>query len=216
MWASVKVEGRAATLPEPSHRDFYFMSRVRPAARLLHATLLVEPSHPLIGPLVERVVAQRRAPGWLWNTQDYASAVEALVEFQRRQAAAGRGLRVRAGKRVLWQAKGRHYDLPIRAALLKRLIAAEGGGAMLRLDLEATQAGAPRFSIISPPSTVPAVPAGGPADRGIQVERWCERYSAASRWCRLPKASSCAYGFVVSVPAERQFVIVDDPLPAGP
>ncbi len=99
-WRSVRVEGRTATLPREARREFYFDSRMRPAAYLLGATLAVEPAHPLVGPLVETLVAQGRGMTWVWNTQDYGTAVEALVAFQRRQqAAAARGVRVSAGSR---------------------------------------------------------------------------------------------------------------------
>ena len=43
-----------------ARRDFYFDSRIRPAAYLLGATLAVDPAHPLVGPLVETLVAQGR------------------------------------------------------------------------------------------------------------------------------------------------------------
>ena len=83
-WASVRVEGRAAVLPAASRRDFYFESRIRPAAYLLRATLAVAPDHPLVGPLVELLIEQGRAGSWVWNTQDYGTAVQALAEFQMR------------------------------------------------------------------------------------------------------------------------------------
>ena len=71
-----------------------------PPRYLLSATLAVEPAHPLVGPLVETLVAQGRGLDWVWNTQDYGTAVQALADFQRRQqAAAARGVRVSAGKR---------------------------------------------------------------------------------------------------------------------
>ena len=62
--------------------------RIRPMAWLLSATLAVDPSHPLVGPLVETLMQQGRGERWIWNTQDYGTAVSALAEFQR--APAGR------------------------------------------------------------------------------------------------------------------------------
>ncbi|MFI5279257.1 MAG: Ig-like domain-containing protein, partial [Gemmatimonadales bacterium] len=84
IWANVRIEGRRAVLPDSAVREFYFWSAHRPAARLLSATLAVDSSHPLIGPLVENLVEQGRTRGW-WNTQDYGAAVEALADFSARQ-----------------------------------------------------------------------------------------------------------------------------------
>jgi hypothetical protein len=42
-WANVRVEGRRARLPIRNRRPFYFESRMRPMARVLMATLAVDP-----------------------------------------------------------------------------------------------------------------------------------------------------------------------------
>src|SRR5262249_14284452 len=79
-WEATKVEGRSATLPPASRRTFYFESQIRPAAFLLSATLAVQPDHPLVGPLVETLIARGRSSEWVWNTQDYGTAVNALLD----------------------------------------------------------------------------------------------------------------------------------------
>src|SRR5262249_57371206 len=87
-WEATTVEGRSATLPPASRRTFYFESQIRPAAFLLSATLAVQPDHPLVGPLVETLIARGRSSEWVWNTQDYGTAVNALLDFQRHQRVA--------------------------------------------------------------------------------------------------------------------------------
>ncbi|HEU4881104.1 MAG TPA: MG2 domain-containing protein, partial [Longimicrobium sp.] len=61
-WEGVQIRGTRAVLPDAAYRrDFYFASHVRPAARLLTATLAVQPGHPGVGALVETLVQQGRA-----------------------------------------------------------------------------------------------------------------------------------------------------------
>jgi uncharacterized protein YfaS (alpha-2-macroglobulin family) len=216
-WARVTVEGRRATLPAGTPRDFYFASRVRPAAWLLSATLAVEPSHRLVGPLVETLIQQGRGPGWTWNTQDYGTAVAALAEFQRRQSAgAARGIRVEAAGRPVLQVASlgaaRDSTLP-----LAPMLAPSGGSPRLRLRLTAPQgpspAAGPVFYYITA-STAPRAAPVRPDDRGIQLERWYERPDGK------PVTEVAAGELVrvrlrVTVPSERYFVVVDDALPAG-
>jgi hypothetical protein len=75
-------------------RFHYFYSRVRPTARLLTATLAVDSTNALIGPLVETLVQQGKA-GLIddWNTQDYA----AIVSDRAFDAGSQREPRVRFG-----------------------------------------------------------------------------------------------------------------------
>src|SRR5262249_25418148 len=55
-WRLAKVEGRRAVLPDSLVSRFYFWSPVRLPAKLLIATLQVDPAHALAGPLLETVV----------------------------------------------------------------------------------------------------------------------------------------------------------------
>ncbi len=96
LWRDVRVEGNRAVLPANTGTGFYFTSRVRPAARLITATLATRPSHPLLGPLVQTLVQEGRGGKWVWNTQDAGSLAEALVAFDAGQKRAARGgIRVR-------------------------------------------------------------------------------------------------------------------------
>jgi alpha-2-macroglobulin len=217
-WRETRVEGRSASLPAASHRDFYFESRLRPAAYLLSATLAVEPTHPLVGPLVETLVAQGRGESWYWNTQDYGVAVEALAEFQRRQqAGAARGVRVTAGTRTLIAAVplGASRDSSVS---LRGLVDRAKDGNVVRLGLDAgpadTTAEVPIFYYL----TVTAAPRAAPVrpdERGIAVERWYERYDDGKPVTEVAEGELVRVRLRVTAPSERHFVVLDDALPAG-
>ncbi|HYC32266.1 MAG TPA: hypothetical protein VEB59_08255, partial [Gemmatimonadales bacterium] len=214
-WRGVAVEGRTARLPAATPREFYFLSRVRPAAWLLSATLAVDPSHPLVGPLVETLIQLGRGERWLWNTQDYGPAVAALADFERHQRGrAARGIMVEAaGKPVLRLGSlgaARDSTLPLAPFLAK------GSN---RLGLRLTAAGAasssaPLFYYVTA-TTAPRAAPVRPGDHGLQVERWYERYEDGKPTTELKAGELVRVRVRVTVPAERYFVVVDDALPAG-
>jgi uncharacterized protein YfaS (alpha-2-macroglobulin family) len=214
-WGSVKVEGRTATLPPEAYRQFYFESRARPAAYLLSATLAVEPEHPLVGPLVETLVAQGRGVTWAWNTQDYGTAVEALVDFERRQhAGAARGVRVRAGSRLLLAA-GAVGSTRDSSVSLHGLVQRGKDGAVLRLRLDAGGTGGPPVFYFLTVTAVPRSAAVRPDDRGVAVERWYERYADGKPVTEIAEGELVRVRLRITVPSERRFVVLDDALPAG-
>jgi uncharacterized protein YfaS (alpha-2-macroglobulin family) len=215
-WATVKVEGRTATLPQATPRPFYFLSRIRPVAWLLSATLAVEPAHPLIGPLVETLISEGRGDRYFWNTQDYGTAVAALAEYQRRQTESVlRGIRVSAsGRPVLVLGRltaSRDSTLP-----LADLLVPGPAGPRLRLDLRAGSAdgATPLFYYVTA-VTAPRAAAVRPGDRGIQVERWYERYDSGKPITSATEGDLIRVRLRVTVPSDRHFVVLDDALPAG-
>ena len=215
VWASVKVEGRTATLPREAYRRFYFESRIRPAAFLLSATLALQPGHPLVGPLVETLVAQGRGTSWAWNTQDYGTAVEALADFEQRQhVAAARGVRVSAGARTL-VAAGAVGAARDSSVSLRDLVKPGKDGAKLRLRLDAGAAGGPPVFYYLTVIAVPRTPPVRPDDRGVVVERWYERYGDGTPVTEIAEGELVRVRLRVGVPSERRFVVLDDALPAG-
>jgi len=224
IWASVQVEGRRAVLPDTARRLwFYFPSSQRPVARLLSATLAVDSSNALIGPLVETLVEQSRGGRWgYWNTQDYGTAAAALADFTARQArAAQRGYEVRVGNRVLFRSRGdslRETTRPLTGLLSND----PSGGQRLALTVRATDpasarvegGGAPLFFYV----TVHEVPRQRPVtpdQQGIQVERWYEDYETGKPVVSVPEGSLVRVRLRITVPGDRRFVALTDPLPAG-
>ena len=218
-WASVRVEGRAAVLPAASRRGFYFESRIRPAAYLLRATLAVAPDHPLVGPLVELLIEQGRAGSWIWNTQDYGTAVQALAEFQVRHAGAKeRGVRVRSGNRLLLETHAGTTPGSIMtgdsSVALTGLLAPAGDSLALRLRLDAVTPGAPAYYYLTV-TEVPRAQPVRPAEAGLAVERWYESYVTGKPTVSVPAGALVRVRLRVTVTSERHFVVLDDALPAG-
>lgn len=230
-WDSVKVEGRKAVVPGAAYRwQHYFHSRVRPVSRLLTATLAVDSSHALIGPLVETLVDQGRA-GVLepWNTQDYASAVTGLIAFDRRiRSAAPRSFTVKSGGRVLLTrsgtpapaAPGKPAPKPVPAvgdsALpltgLVTSLGKERQGVRLALAAEGTGGAIYYYVTVN---EVPKKRPVNPEDQGIKVERWYEKYNEAKPISSVAAGELVRVRLRVTVPTDRTFIVVDDALPAG-
>jgi uncharacterized protein YfaS (alpha-2-macroglobulin family) len=218
LWPLVRIEGRRATLPDSASTPFYFNSNTRPLARILTATLAVEPQHPAIGPLVETLAQQGRAGvSWLvWNTQDYASAIQALAAFDaRRTVTTDRTVRVRAGNRVILQAgtsaRGTGRDSTVA---LTGLLANAGNERVLRVSLDAGAGNDPIYYYLNVTEIPTAAPVR-PLDRGIQLERWYETYPGGTPVAYATEGDLVRVRIRLTVPTAREFVVIDDPLPAG-
>ncbi len=215
LWAQVTVEGRAAVLPDSLRSRFYFASAVRTPANLLLATLVVEPSHPLLAPLLEAVVTRGRAAGrphW-WNTQDIAAAVRATDAWQRRfPATERRAFQIRANGRVVFASS----PTAVRGDSTVTLAALLGGKPVgpVALDVVGSGPGSAGFFFLTLRETPKTIPVD-PTDRGIQVERWYEDYRTGQPVTSAVEGDLVRVRLRVTVPAERSFVILDDPLPAG-
>ena len=221
VWKQVKVEGRRAILPSAAHREaHYFPSRTRPASRLLQATLAVDSASALIGPLVETLVQQGRA-GTLewWNTQDYAAVVSALVAFDRRmRAGAARPFTVTGGGRTLLSSAGTTATTPAasRSAMRDSTVPLTGlvQGSSLGVRLAAQGPGAPVYYYLTV-HEVPKERPVNPEDQGIRVERWYERYDKPDPITSVKAGELVRVRLRVTVPEDRQFIVIDDALPAG-
>ncbi len=223
-WSEVRLEGRRASLPEEPDL-FYFESTVRAEARLLIATLAIEPGHPLVGPLVETLVQQGRVARSWWNTQDYAFIVQGLAEFERHNRdAGGRAVRVRGGNRVLLQASSAsgantgaaQGDTSIALEGLLERPANEQRGLRVALDMPGGSANPAAVAYYYLTVTeVPLRPPVRPDDKGIRVERWYERYDDARPITSVVEGDLVRVRLKVTIPATRHFVVLDDALPAG-
>jgi alpha-2-macroglobulin len=215
----VRVEGRRAVLPEESSaKYFYFSSGVRPAARLLSTLLAVDPSSRLVGPLVETVAQRgRTAAGewWWWDTQDYAMAAQALLtyEWQRRQGAA-RPVRLTHGGQLLLQSADGGIARDTSFALTGLVETRPDGKQALRVSLASTVPGPAVFFYFTV-REVPQERPVRPADAGIKVERWYERYDAPTPVTTVAEGDLVRVKVRITVPTLRNFVVVDDALPAG-
>lgn len=212
-WDAVKVEGRRATIDTTGRGAFYFSSRTSEMARLLTATLRFDPSHPLIAPMVETVASQGRiAAASRWNTQDLTAAVRALAAFEETQRShPPRTVRVLAGSRTLVTTSGAG-DTSV--ALTGLLGPVRDESRALRLSLAAGEGRATAFYYLTV-TEVPLEPPVRPVESGIRVERWYERFSDGTPVTSVTEGELVRVRIRVTVDAERQFVVLDDPLPAG-
>ena len=219
VWNRVHMEGRRATLPDSLGGDFYFASRMRPMARLLTATLAVDPQNALIGPLAETLVQRgARGPDYYWNTQDYAYAVSALAMLDRVQRANGaRTLRVMSNGRTLLERGAAAATVAPRDStipLTGLLVTGANGSSALRVSLDASKGDAPVYYYL----TVTEVPLKAPVtteDRGMIVERWYERPSDGTPVTSVAEGDLVRVRLKLTAPSMRYFVVLDDALPAG-
>lgn len=209
-WQDVRTEGRKVALPVDDRRH-YFNSSARPAARLLTAALAIEPNHARLGQLVETLVEHGRAARSFWNTQDYGWTVLALMAYERQRAqTAGGTLRIDGAKGTLLTRDLGASDVRDTTMALTGLVT----GKAVRFKVSAQNASGPVYYYITI-REVPRARPVTPVDRGIQVERWYERVDARTPITRAAAGELVRVKLRITVPADRYFVVLDDPLPAG-
>lgn len=213
-WEAVTPAGRMVDLPDSAFADRAFPSRVAPAARLLTASLVLRPDHPWLGALTERLLQQGRAErGWAWSTQDYASVVMALAALSDGDADQ-RTVRVRAKSRTLLSQGVGVTDSTDAIPLTGLLERGSGGRALLRLGLSASRGDKPVYYALTV-SEVPSKPPVTPDIQGVSVERWYERFDNGAPVTSVKEGDLVRVRLRITVPADREFVSVEDPLPAG-
>jgi uncharacterized protein YfaS (alpha-2-macroglobulin family) len=213
-WKAVTPAGRMVDLPDSAYGVRQFPSRVAPAARLLTATLALHPDHPWLGALVERVLQQGRAErGWAWSTQDYASMVMALAGLGGGEAPS-RKVRISVRGRTLLD-QGVGVTDSTRAVPLTGLLERGREGAVrLRVHLGASRGDKPVYYALTV-HEVPSKPPVTPDMQGIAVERWYERFDNGEPVTSVKEGELVRVRLRVTVPADREYLAVEDPLPAG-
>jgi hypothetical protein len=150
----------------------------------------------------------------MWNTQDYASAVTALAVLEQRRRTQGERLvRVRSGNRVILQTSTGPAARDSTVSLAG-LLPNGASAPVLRLSVDAG-AGTGVVYYYFTVSEVPLSPPVTPDDNGIRVERWYERLDGGTPITRVAEGDLVRVRLRIAVPSMRQFVVVDDALPAG-
>lgn len=214
-WRDVRTLGARVELPDTLLRQYGFPSRVRPAARLLEATLAIAPSHPRLGALVETLVQQARAGrGWAWNTQDLAATAAALARVARRQPrgtvrvrVTGEGGATLVGTSARGGTRGDSVSVPLAG-----LVVARGDSVSLPLVVEGD--GTPTFWTIAV-HEVPRERPVTPDARGLVVERWYERLAGGGAVTEVAAGELVRVHLRIISTGGRDFVAVEDALPAG-
>lgn len=215
-WRSARVEGRRVTLDDSAAaRRWLFRSVSRPVALLLGTTARLQPTHPLLGALFESLVQTGRSEQarW-WNTLDHAVVAEALSD-------ASRAMALSTPRRIAVSGpRGAIADVvvdPHRADSLRltvgSLLVREGSANALQMKLTST-AQTPTYYAM----TLFEIPSARPVradDAGIGVERWYESYAGGAPITAVREGELVRVRLRITVPADREFVVVDDALPAG-
>ena len=218
VWRDVEVAGTRIAIPDSLLQTLGFRSHVRPVARLLRATLAVDPDHPRLAALMERVVQQARAEqGRWWNTQDFAAMSSALVDLAALRTRAGssskvtvRSARGGATHRVLLTAIG--AGQADSSVALDGLL--EPDGEWLALPVQIESEGSPAFYALTVDEVPLATPAA-PDAKGIVVERWFERFDNGKTVTEVTEGDLVRGRLRITVPSDREYVAVEDMLPAG-
>lgn len=213
VWNVATVEGRRAIIPDSVYTPFYFESFSRPIARILTATLAVDPAHALIGPLVETLVQQTRRghPEAWWNSQDFGSAISALAAYDRAlRAQPERPVRLRLQDNSVITLGAAHDS----SLAVTGLISGASGARVLRASLRAGPGESAVYYYLAV-TEVPSTPPVTPDDKGIKVERWYERLESGVPVTTVTEGDLVRVRLRVTVDATRQFLALDDALPAG-
>lgn len=213
-WQAITPAGRMVDLPDSAFAERAFPSRVAPAARLLTASLALRPDHPWLGALIERVLQEGRAErGWAWSTQDYASVVMALAAVSSGETDS-RTVHVRAGARTLLDQEVGVTDSAAAVPLTGLLERTSDGHTRLRLRLSTSRGAKPVYYALTV-SEVPSKPPVTPDIQGVTVERWYERFDNGAPVTSVEEGDLVRVRLRVTVPSDREYVAVEDPLPAG-
>ncbi len=218
LWSQVVRDGSRAFLPDTLGRDgFYFATPLRATGELLRATLAAAPEHALVAPLIEAVVHEARSgSGWYGVTPDMATATRALLTVhQAQRSAVQRGVRVTIGGRTLFAIAPGGVSRDTTVTVLQALGRARAPrGDSLTVQVETQGTGAALFATATL-STVSRTPPVRPLDRGIAVERWTEDPETGRPILQAAAGALVRVRVRITVPFERSFVTVEDPLPAG-
>jgi len=218
VWRDVETPGIRADIPDSLLQTLGFRSHVRPVARLFRATMALAPDHPQMAALIERLVQQGKAEqARVWNSQDYAELSSALTELAIVQKTSDTGgtVTVRSargaasGRTLLSGAASASRESTI---MLGGLLERDGDAMVLPVTVEAS--GGPVFYVL----TVDEVPLRAPTTpdaKGIIVERWFERFDDGQSVTEVKEGDLVRGRLRVTVPADREFVAVEDLLPAG-
>ncbi|MEP7000879.1 MAG: hypothetical protein ABI969_10395, partial [bacterium] len=215
-WQSAHLDGRRVTLDDSANSGYWlFRSVARPMALLLSATVRVEPTHTQLGALFESVVqAGRSETSRWWNTLDQAAVAEALttastsMRLAEERTISVSGARGAVGSVTI--AKGSADSLTPR---LSSLMVSHGGESRVQATL-ASNTSAPTYYAM----TLFEVPDARPVradDEGISVERWYESYTGGKPITQVQEGELVRVRLRISTKRDREFVVIDDALPAG-
>ena len=215
-WRSVAVDGRRVTVEDSVVRRWWLFRAVTLTnTSLLRATAALRPEHPRLAPLLESVLQSARSDaGARWNTVDQAmvaEAIEAVVAPLGMSTTSRLAVADPRGETVSRELRPTGADsLPL---VLERFVVADGARRTVRVRLSSS-VDTPTYYALTL-FEVPVVRPVRPDQEGIAVERWYERYEDGTPVTEVNEGDLVRVRLRVTAPRDREFVVVDDPLPAG-
>lgn len=212
LWTHAQRRGERVDIADSVVRLDGGPDRIAPFARLLQATRRHQPDHPLIGALAQRIIQQARAGTAVWSARDYADAVEAIAGF-------------------MAEIDGRDATVHIRDDSGRVLLRLEPGEATTRTTHRLDEVARSTDSLGTIPLSV--VAQGGsvyltattrvlrrerpvaPRADGVRVERWYERIRDGRTVTEVEEGELVRVHLRVTADAAREFLVIEDPLPAG-
>lgn len=213
LWRHAELRGTRVDIPDSVLTRGLRRSRIAPFARLLEATQRHQPDHPMLGALAQRIIQQVSAGGsWIWNGEDYASAIEAIAGFMRSVSATDAAVEIRdgAGRPVLLsEPRGEAVEVE---RSMDALVESTDRGTDLALSIRTS--GAPVYVSVTAHVLRRERPVA-PTDNGLAVERWYERVSDGASITEVADGELVRVHLRLSANGAREFVVLEDLLPAG-
>jgi len=223
--ADLRIVGNAAAVNENLGSRYAVLmdSPVRTSAIVLRALLAAKPDHPLADPLARGLLVARGATGFR-TTQESAFALLALDAYRRVREPKPPSFVARAflGERevVALTAQGRSTRQVSGTATMADLFRAPG--ALLALDKQGSGALHYQARLRYAPRDLPSKA----VDQGFfvrKVQRTVSPAEVAHLEASIPERGSTHFAtgdlvltdLVVVAPGAREYVAIDDPLPAG-
>jgi uncharacterized protein YfaS (alpha-2-macroglobulin family) len=216
-WRATRTEGRRIVIDDSvAPRYWLFRSVLRPVATLATTAALLTPRDPRLGPLLESLLQVGRSePSWGLNTIDQTLLAEAVLAMLQRQGVGAERIpvTVTSGARALATTSASSARSDTLRIPLSAVVTRTPDGDTARIGLRAGS-NVPVYYA----ATLFEVPRLRPTsadDEGISVERWYERYDDPRAVVSVREGELVRVRIRVTVPADREFVAIEDPLPAG-
>lgn len=221
--SQLRISANTATVAENVGDEYAKLmdSPARTAAMVLRALLAVDPKHPLAAKVARGLLQARRGGTWR-STQETAYALLALDEYRKAQERERPDFTARvwlSGKRLMSAAlRGRSALAVDRSVPTSGL----GSGSLLVFDKQGQGSLFYQARLRYAPRTLPSKS----LDRGFYVQKTLRRVSPedlASALRTVPELGTRKFhggdmvlaDLVVVTPSPRDYVAIDDPLPAG-
>jgi uncharacterized protein YfaS (alpha-2-macroglobulin family) len=223
--ADIRLSGNTANVHENLGNRYAVLmdSPVRTSAIVLRAILAHKPDHPLVEPLARGLLAARGATGFR-TTQESAFGLLALDAYRhaREKKAPNFSARAFLGQKqvVSLEARGRSTRQVSGTATMLELF--QSPGAVLALDKQGSGSLHYEARLRYAPRDLPA----RALDQGFfvrKVQRTISPAELAELGAAVPERGSTRFRaadlvlteLVVVAPGSREYVAIDDPLPAG-